>query len=109
MSIMSTKSSPASPDRVVALENVRLKLRRGAFAAVIGPSGCGKSTLLRLLAGLETADRGGGLKAGQQPQERRFSATGRTDHRRERAAPQLEPDVSRATTGPAAPAKILST
>ncbi len=52
---------------VVALENVRLKLRRGTFAAVIGPSGCGKSTLLRLLAGLETADRGGVFIRGDEP------------------------------------------
>jgi NitT/TauT family transport system ATP-binding protein len=53
---------------VIALDKVRLKIRRGTFAAVIGPSGCGKSTLLRLLAGLETPDRGGVFIRGEDPQ-----------------------------------------
>jgi NitT/TauT family transport system ATP-binding protein len=59
---------------VVALEQVRLKIRRGAFAAVIGPSGCGKSTLLRILAGLEMPDCGGAFIRGEPPE--RFRASG---------------------------------
>src|SRR5206468_3926432 len=31
---------------------------KGEFVVFVGPSGCGKSTLLRLIAGLETIDRG---------------------------------------------------
>jgi NitT/TauT family transport system ATP-binding protein len=38
-------------NRVVALENVSLTLRKGSFSSVIGSSGCGKSTWLKIMAG----------------------------------------------------------
>jgi sulfate transport system ATP-binding protein len=41
-----------------AVENVDLDVPTGALFALLGPSGCGKTTLLRLIAGLETPDRG---------------------------------------------------
>jgi NitT/TauT family transport system ATP-binding protein len=44
--------------KVVALDDVSLRVARGEFVALIGPTGCGKSTLLRIVAGLLDADSG---------------------------------------------------
>jgi sulfate transport system ATP-binding protein len=42
----------------VALEDVDLDVPTGSLTALLGPSGGGKSTLLRVVAGLETPDKG---------------------------------------------------
>ena len=48
-----------------ALRDVSFEVRAGELVALLGPSGCGKTTLLRIVAGLETADRGSVLFDGQ--------------------------------------------
>jgi len=45
-------------DKVIAVNNVSLEVEKNMFFSILGPSGCGKTTLLRLVAGLETPDRG---------------------------------------------------
>ncbi|MFO0672546.1 MAG: sn-glycerol-3-phosphate ABC transporter ATP-binding protein UgpC [Polyangiaceae bacterium] len=40
------------------LKGIDLAIGEGRFVVLVGPSGCGKSTLLRVVAGLETVDRG---------------------------------------------------
>jgi ABC-type sugar transport system ATPase subunit len=45
-------------DKQVVLDDLQLEVEAGNLLVVLGPSGCGKSTLLRLIAGLESPDRG---------------------------------------------------
>ena len=44
--------------KLYACDDISLDVYRGEFFALLGGSGSGKSTLLRILAGLETPDRG---------------------------------------------------
>jgi len=48
-----------------ALDQVTLKVETGELIALLGPSGSGKTTLLRIIAGLETPDKGEILFHGQ--------------------------------------------
>lgn len=48
-----------------AVDSVDLEVAPGTFTVLLGPSGCGKSTTLRIIAGLEAADQGEVLIAGQ--------------------------------------------
>ena len=43
---------------VLALDDISLKIRSGETLAIAGANGAGKSTLVRLIAGVETPDRG---------------------------------------------------
>jgi NitT/TauT family transport system ATP-binding protein len=44
--------------RLLALDNIDLKVQPGEFLCIVGPSGCGKSTLLHLIAGLHQPTSG---------------------------------------------------
>src|SRR4051794_38210485 len=69
-----TKRFPAH----VAVDNVSLRVERGAFFSLLGPSGCGKTTTLRMVAGFERPDAGDVLLNGRRindlrPYERNVS------------------------------------
>lgn len=53
-----------------ALGDINLEIASGELMALLGPSGCGKTTLLRLIAGLETADKGSILLHGSDISDR---------------------------------------
>ncbi len=44
--------------RLLALDDINLKVSPGEFLCIVGPSGCGKSTLLHLIAGLHSPTSG---------------------------------------------------
>ena len=73
------RSYPGEP-RVVAVNDVSFQLPRGAFAAVLGPSGSGKTTLLNLASGLDQAESGKIIIAGQNMSD--LSQTALCDFRR---------------------------
>jgi len=51
--------------KVVAVDDLSLEVGKGEFFVLLGPSGCGKTTTLRIIAGLETPDRGSVLFDGE--------------------------------------------
>src|SRR6266508_4305928 len=60
-------------------DDLSFGLFEGDQAGLVGPNGSGKSTLLKILAGLETPDRGsrslrGGIRIGYVPQDPVFTA-----------------------------------
>jgi len=44
--------------KVLAVDNISLKIEDGDYVFLLGPSGCGKTTTLRMIAGLETPTKG---------------------------------------------------
>ena len=44
--------------KVLAVDDISLKINDGEYVFLLGPSGCGKTTTLRMIAGLETPSKG---------------------------------------------------
>lgn len=45
-------------NRIIALNNISLKINKGDFISIMGPSGCGKSTLLNILGCIDIPQSG---------------------------------------------------
>ena len=58
MAVVTLDHVSKSFDKVVAVDDVSIKIEDKKFVALLGPSGCGKTTTLRLIAGLETLTAG---------------------------------------------------
>jgi NitT/TauT family transport system ATP-binding protein len=52
--------------RLLALQDIGLRVAEREFAAILGPSGCGKSTLLNMVAGFDRPTRGSVRVAGEE-------------------------------------------
>lgn len=53
-----SKSFALNGQRLHVLRDINLDIQGGDSLAIVGASGCGKTTLLRILAGLDSPDRG---------------------------------------------------
>ena len=51
--------------KVLAVDNISLRIQDGDYVFLLGPSGCGKTTTLRMIAGLETPTYGNVLINGR--------------------------------------------
>ena len=61
-----SKEYATADGKTVALDKVSLRVRRGAFVAVMGSSCAGKTTLLNMIAGLDHPDSGSILFDGEE-------------------------------------------
>lgn len=58
MNLIEVKNVSKSFNDLLVLDNISLNVQRGESLVVVGPSGVGKSTLLRIIAGLDSPDKG---------------------------------------------------
>jgi putative ABC transport system ATP-binding protein len=61
-----TKRYSRGKQRVEVLQGIDLSIREGEFLALMGPSGSGKTTLLNVIGGIDRADEGDLLVAGER-------------------------------------------
>ena len=52
------KTFAVGTQKIVALQDIDLDIRKGEFVCLLGPSGCGKSTLLNAVAGFQPPTKG---------------------------------------------------
>ncbi|WP_247893671.1 ABC transporter ATP-binding protein [Azospirillum endophyticum] len=52
------KTFAVGSQKIVALQDIDLDIRKGEFVCLLGPSGCGKSTLLNAVAGFQPPTKG---------------------------------------------------
>lgn len=77
MNYLSVENLAKSFDERQLFESISFGLDQGQKAALVGVNGCGKSTLMRIIAGLETPERGEvsfrkGIKVAMVPQNPDF-------------------------------------
>ena len=56
--ILDVKNLHHSYGEVEALNNLNFSIKDSSIVSVLGPSGCGKTTLIRVIAGLESVQKG---------------------------------------------------
>ena len=57
-SIIGAKINKSNKDRLLALDNISLDIKKGERLAIIGSNGAGKSTLLKLISRISAPTRG---------------------------------------------------
>jgi putative ABC transport system ATP-binding protein len=61
-----TKSYSRGGETLTVLDGLDLEMQEGGYIALMGPSGSGKTTLLNLIGGLDQADAGEVIVAGEE-------------------------------------------
>ena len=56
--ILDVKNLHHSYGEIEALNNLSFSIKNSSIVSVLGPSGCGKTTLIRVIAGLESVQKG---------------------------------------------------
>lgn len=77
MNYLSVEQLSKGYDERQLFENLTFGISKGQKVALVGVNGCGKSTLMKIIAGLETSDRGtttfrDGIKVAMLPQNPEF-------------------------------------
>lgn len=60
-------------NQIIALKDIDLQVKSGAFVSLIGPSGCGKTSLIRIVGDLEQASSGYVRVNGKTPTKARLA------------------------------------